>query len=293
MKLVTFGTRDNKHHIGVLKDNSSVIDIRMASNDLGIPLSFESIIHILEDPEGLEKVQRVIDAAGKHAGPWYRSLNDIKLTAPIPRPGKILGVALNYHDFCVRGKLDTPTALKVFMKAHSTVVGPNDAVHVPLERKVTYEGELGVVIGKTGKHVASADAWDHVAGYLIVNDFTANDYIKEDVQLMRGKNLDTFCPMGPFLVTKEEIADPGALAIKTEVNGIVRQNSNTSRLIFKIPEIIEYFSSFLTLEPGDVIATGTPAGTALQFDPPAFVQPGDVVAVTVEGLGTLTNIIRS
>ncbi len=291
MKLITFTTRENKLRVGALMDDARVIDISLTAGHFGILGSFDSLLDVLNDPYGLEKVKEVVDAAIGQAGPWNLPLRNIKLTAPIPRPGKILGVALNYHDFCERGKLSTPTSLKVFTKVSTTMAGPDDVVNVPPGRKVTYEGELGVVIGKRGKYITSFDALDYVAGYTIVNDFTATDYIKDDVQLMRAKNIDTFCPMGPALVTKEEILDPGVLTITTKVNGIVRQNSNTSQLIFKIPDIIEYFSSFLTLEPGDVIATGTPAGTALQFDPPAFMRQGDVVEVTVEGLGTLTNTI--
>jgi 2-keto-4-pentenoate hydratase/2-oxohepta-3-ene-1,7-dioic acid hydratase in catechol pathway len=291
MKLVTYTSAENEYRMGALIDEISVIDIGLAAEHFRIRGPFESVLQVLNDPSGLEWVQKVIDSAVCQEGPWNLALSGIKLGAPILRPGKILGAALNFHDFCERGNLDIPTALKIFSKLPTTVIGPYDNVIVPPERKVTYEGELGVVIGKRGKNVSSNDAFDYIAGYTIVNDFTANDYIKEDIQLMRGKNLDTFCPMGPALVTKDEIPDPGVLGIKTEVNEIVRQNSNTSQLIFNIPYMIEYFSSFLTLEPGDVIATGTPAGTALQFDPPAFMKPGDVVTVTVEGLGTLTNTI--
>lgn len=294
MKLVTYQIRGNENlKLGVLSDHSTIIDIQYAASHFGILGSFASVVDVLTDPEGLSCVQKVVDAALEIDGRWILDIENVHLKAPIPRPGKILGVALNYYDFCERGNLNIPTELKVFTKLATTVVGPEDIVQVPAERKVTYEGELGVVIGKRGKHIAASNALDYVAGYTIVNDFTANDLVKEDIQLMRGKNLDTFCPIGPTLVTKDEIEDPNQLTIQTKVNNQFLQNSNTSQLIFKIPEIIAYFSSFLTLEPGDIIASGTPAGTALQYHPPAFMKQNDLVSVTVEGLGTLSNRIMT
>ncbi|MGI6124862.1 MAG: fumarylacetoacetate hydrolase family protein, partial [Acetivibrionales bacterium] len=173
-----------------------------------------------------------------------------------------------------------------------TVTDPGGEVDI-CGHLVTYEGELGVIIGKRGKNITREEAYDYIAGYTIVNDMTANDCTKEDIQLLRGKNFDGFFPMGPYFVTKDEVANPMNLNIKTKVNGEIRQDSNTSNMIFNISEQIEYFSSFLTLEPGDVIATGTPAGTALQFNPPRFLKPKDKVEVIIEGLGSLLCQIKN
>jgi 2-keto-4-pentenoate hydratase/2-oxohepta-3-ene-1,7-dioic acid hydratase in catechol pathway len=155
----------------------------------------------------------------------------------------------------------------------------------------TYQGELGGVIGSTCMHATASEALDYIAGYTVVNDFTANDCIKEDTQLLRGKSHDGFLPMGPVFVTRDEIGDPHNLTIRTEVDGELRQDGNTKNMIINTFALIEYFSGFLTLVPGDVIATGTPAGTGPQFSPPRFVKPGQTVRVTVQGIGTLESVI--
>ena len=267
---------------------NAVVAIDDAAAEFGLP-PVGDMLSILSEPSGLNAVRNIIKTIDGKNGSWKYELSAIKLMPPIPRPRKILGVALNYHDFCKRGNLETPDALKVFAKMGTTVIGTGDLVRLPLGRKVTYEGELAVVMGRVGKNIPKAEAFDYIAGYSILNDLTANDVAKEDIQLMRAKNYDTFCPMGPTLVTKDEIEDPYSLSLQTTVNGNIRQDSVVGQLIFKIPDIIHYFSSFLTLEPGDVIATGTPAGTALQHTPPAFLAAGDVVSVTINQLGTLTN----
>lgn len=287
MRLVTF-LKDNKRRAGGYSADGTIIDLDAAAAELGLKAPGD-MLAILSEQEGLPSVRAVLDAVSGRAGSWRLAPDAIKLLAPVPRPPKVLGVALNYQDFCERGNLPPPDALKVFNKVGTTVIGPGDQIALPSGHKVTYEGELGVVIGRRGKNISQEEAFAYVAGYTVVNDLTANDVAKADVQLMRGKNFDTFCPLGPVLVTKDEVADPYQLTIRTTVNGAIRQEAEVRGMIFKIPEIIRFFSSFLTLEPGDVIATGTPAGTALQHDPPAFLVPGDVVAVTVEGIGTLSN----
>ncbi len=287
MRLVTF-QKDNKRLAGGYADDGAIIDLDAAAAEFGLKAPGD-MLAILSEQDGLNGVRAILDAAAGRNGAWRLAPDAVKLLAPIPRPPKVLGVALNYRDFCERGNLPLPDALKVFNKVGTTIIGPGDRISLPAGHKVTYEGELGVVIGRRGKGISPEDAFDFVAGYTVVNDLTANDAAKADVQLMRGKNFDTFCPLGPVLVTKDEVADPYRLTIRTTVNGAVRQEAKVNQMIFKIPEIIRFFSSFLTLEPGDVIATGTPAGTALQHNPPAFLLPGDVVVVAVEGIGTLTN----
>jgi 2-keto-4-pentenoate hydratase/2-oxohepta-3-ene-1,7-dioic acid hydratase in catechol pathway len=286
MRLVSFHA-EGKVKLGVMVDNA-IVDVNAAAALLG-SRGPGDISEVLQSSDGFSRTADIVSAIKGKSGSWVLASSGVRLAPPVPATAKILGVALNYHDFCERGKLPTPTALKVFSKLPTTMIGAGDSIELPAGRKVTYEGELAVVIGRRGKDIPVAEAWDYVAGYSVLNDLTANDAVKEDVQLMRGKNFDTFCPIGPALVTKDEIPDPYKLPIKTTVNGVVRQDSIVGQLIFKIPDIISYFASFLTLEPGDVIATGTPAGTALQYDPPAFLAPGDLVSVTISGLGTIAN----
>ena len=208
----------------------------------------------------------------------------------IPRPGKIVCVGLNYRDHAAEGGMDLPKAPLLFAKWANTLIGDGDAIVLPPESKqVDYEAELGVVIGAKAKRVSEGDALDHVAGYICVNDVSARDLQFADGQWTRGKSPDTFCPVGPRLVPREEIADPQALAIRCLVNGQVLQDSSTAQMIFSVAEIIAYTSQIITLEPGDLIATGTPAGVGVFRDPKVLLSDGDEVAVEIEGVGTLTN----
>jgi 2-keto-4-pentenoate hydratase/2-oxohepta-3-ene-1,7-dioic acid hydratase in catechol pathway len=210
----------------------------------------------------------------------------------IPRPGKIVCVGLNYRDHAAEGGMDLPKAPLLFAKWPNTLIGDGDAVVLPPEStQVDYEAELGVVIGATAKRVSERDALDHVAGYICVNDVSARDLQFADGQWTRGKSPDTFCPVGPRLVPREEIGDPQSLAIRCIVNGEALQDSSTAQMIFSVAEIIAYASQVITLEEGDLIATGTPAGVGVFRDPKVLLQDGDEVAVEIEGLGTLTNPI--
>src|SRR5215208_1528578 len=188
--------------------------------------------------------------------------------------------------------MDLPKAPLLFAKWPNTLIGDGDAVVLPPEStQVDYEAELGVVIGTTAKRVSERDALDHVAGYICVNDVSARDLQFADGQWTRGKSPDTFCPVGPRLVPREEIGDPQALAIRCIVNGEALQDSSTAQMIFSVAEIIAYVTRVITLEPGDLIATGTPAGVGVFRDPKVLLQDGDEVSVEIEGLGTLTNPI--
>jgi 2-keto-4-pentenoate hydratase/2-oxohepta-3-ene-1,7-dioic acid hydratase in catechol pathway len=210
----------------------------------------------------------------------------------IPRPGKIVCVGLNYRDHAAEGGQDLPKAPLLFAKWPNTLIGDGDPVVLPPEStQVDYEAELGVVIGAKAKRVSERDALDHVAGYICVNDVSARDLQFADGQWTRGKSPDTFCPVGPRLVPREEIADPQALAIRCLVNGEALQDSSTAQMIFSVAEIIAYTSQVITLEPGDLIATGTPAGVGVFRDPKVLLKDGDEVSVEIEGLGTLTNPI--
>jgi 2-keto-4-pentenoate hydratase/2-oxohepta-3-ene-1,7-dioic acid hydratase in catechol pathway len=210
----------------------------------------------------------------------------------IPRPGKIVCVGLNYRDHAAEGGQDLPKAPLLFAKWPNTLIGDGDPVVLPPEStQVDYEAELGVVIGAKAKRVSENDALDHVAGYICVNDVSARDLQFADGQWTRGKSPDTFCPVGPRLVPREEIGDPQSLAIRCIVNGEALQDSSTAQMIFSVAEIIAYASQVITLEEGDLIATGTPAGVGVFRDPKVLLQDGDEVAVEIEGLGTLTNPI--
>jgi len=211
----------------------------------------------------------------------------------ITRPGKIVCVGLNYHDHAEEGGQDLPKAPLLFAKWPNTLIGDGEPIILPEEsRQVDYEAELGVVIGTTAKHVSERDALDVVAGYICVNDVSARDLQFADGQWTRGKSPDTFCPVGPRLVPRDEIEDPQALAIRCIVNGETVQDSSTSQMIFSVAEIIAYVTRVITLEPGDLIATGTPAGVGVFRDPQVLLQDGDEVSVEIEGLGTLTNPVE-
>jgi 2-keto-4-pentenoate hydratase/2-oxohepta-3-ene-1,7-dioic acid hydratase in catechol pathway len=208
----------------------------------------------------------------------------------IDRPGKIVCVGLNYRDHAEEQGAELPTAPLLFAKFPTALIGPGDPIVVPpIVTKCDYEAELGVVIGAKVKNVSKENALEAVAGYICANDVSARDLQFADGQWTRGKSPDTFCPVGPRLVPRIEVSDPHALRIRTLVNGEVLQDSTTANLIFGVDEIIAYASQTSTLEQGDLILTGTPAGVGVFRDPPRLLQPGDEVTVEIEGLGALTN----
>ena len=218
----------------------------------------------------------------------------LPLVAGTPRLGpcvgsvsKIVAIGLNYRLHAQEAGAAIPSEPIFFMKATSSICGPNDDVIIPKgSQKTDYEVELGIVIGSLARHVSKADARRHVAGYCVVNDVSEREFqIERGGQWTKGKSADTFCPIGPWLVTADEVPDPGKLALWTEVNGERRQNGNTGDLIFGVDEIVSYVSQFMTLLPGDVIPTGTPSGVGLGFKPPKFLKPGDRMRLSVEGLG--------
>jgi 2-keto-4-pentenoate hydratase/2-oxohepta-3-ene-1,7-dioic acid hydratase in catechol pathway len=211
----------------------------------------------------------------------------------ITRPGKIVCVGLNYRDHAAEGGQELPSAPLLFAKWPNTLIGDGEPIVLPPEAtEVDYEAELGVVIGSVARRVTEADALDHVAGYICVNDVSARDLQFGDGQWTRGKSPDTFCPVGPRLVPREEIEDPQKLAIRCILNGEAMQDSSTDQMIFSVAEIIAYVSQVITLEAGDLIATGTPAGVGVFKDPKVLLNDGDEVSVEIEGLGTLTNPVE-
>ena len=217
-------------------------------------------------------------------------LAEARLGPPIARPAKITCVGLNYADHAREQGIEAPETPVFFLKSSNTIIGPGDSIRIPPNTgQPDYEAELAVVIGKGGSRIPQERAWEHVAGYTILNDVTARDMQHDDKQWFRGKSCDTFAPTGPWIVTADEIADPHKLAISLTLNGETMQDSNTSNLIHRVDFLISYLSQSLTWEPGDLISTGTPPGVGFARKPPVFIKAGDQISVTVEGIGTLTN----
>ncbi len=221
-------------------------------------------------------------------------LAQVKVLAPL-RPGKIIAIGRNYAEHAKETGSDIPKAPIIFAKFSSSVIAPGEQItwSKSITNEVDWEGELAVIIGRKGRNVSEEDAYNHVYGYTIANDVSARDLqLRTDSQWTRGKSLDTFCPLGPYLVTRDEIEDPQNLNIKTMVNDEVMQESNTKNMIFSIRHLIAYCSRMFTLEPGDVILTGTPDGVGEGMNPKRYLQDGDVVTITIDGLGELSNPVK-
>jgi 2-keto-4-pentenoate hydratase/2-oxohepta-3-ene-1,7-dioic acid hydratase in catechol pathway len=215
-------------------------------------------------------------------------------TLPIDRPGKIICVGLNYRDHAEEQGVELPSAPLLFAKWPNALIGPGEPIVIPsVSQKVDYEAELGVLIGERARGVSADDALEAVRGYLCLNDVSARDLQFSDGQWTRGKSPDTFCPVGPRVVPRSEVPDPQALGIRCLLNGEVMQKSTTANMIFTVAEIVAYASATMTLEPGDLIATGTPAGVGIFRDPPVLLKDGDSVTIEIEGLGALTNPVRA
>jgi 2-keto-4-pentenoate hydratase/2-oxohepta-3-ene-1,7-dioic acid hydratase in catechol pathway len=217
-------------------------------------------------------------------------LNSVTLLAPIPRPPKLICVGLNYRDHALESKMEIPKVPTIFSKFPIAVIGPGESIVLPKNStQPDYEAEFAFVIGRGGRHIPAERWQEHVFGYTIINDVSARDFQMATTQWLMGKTFDTFAPMGPHIVSADEIPDPHALDISLSINGEVLQHSNTRELIFKIPELVAYLSSVVTLEPGDVVSTGTPAGVGVARKPQRFLRAGDDVVVRVERIGELRN----
>ena len=247
---------------------------------------FPDVLSILSaGPEAPRRIREFIADA-----PGSLPFADAKLCAPIPDPPKILCMGLNYRDHAKEAGLEIPRYPVLFPKYSNTVIGCGEAIVLPKNsRKPDYEAEFAFVIGKRARHVNAQDWRDYVAGYMNANDVSARDYQMSVSQWTMGKNFDTFAPMGPYLVTADEIADPHSLDISLTLNGEIMQSSNTRELIFKIPETVAFLSSVMTLDPGDVVLTGTPAGVGFSRKPPRWLAPGDEIVVRIDGMGELRN----
>jgi 2-keto-4-pentenoate hydratase/2-oxohepta-3-ene-1,7-dioic acid hydratase in catechol pathway len=242
---------------------------------------------IQEGAAGLRKIDALLaDPPANHCYP----LTVTKLLAPIPKPPKIICIGLNYKDHALEAKMEIPSIPVIFSKFGNTITNPGDPIVLPRNStKPDYEAEFAFVIGPGGRHIA-AERWrDHVYGYTCLNDVSARDFQMATSQWLVGKTFDTFAPCGPWIVTADEIADPHNLDIKLTLNGEVMQNSNTRNLIFGLPELIAHLSSVMTLEPGDIVSTGTPAGVGFSYKPPRWLRPGDHCVVEIAGIGRLEN----
>ncbi len=237
---------------------------------------------------------RVAEAEAGKSAAGVVPLADVRLVAPVPRPPKVICIGLNYRDHAIEAKAEIPKSPIVFSKFATSIIGPGDAIVLPRSsRKVDYEAEMAVIIGRRAKHVTAEQALHHVLGYANFHDVSARDFQFADGQWQRGKSCDTFGPLGPAIVTTDEVPDPHALRIRFRLNGQTLQDSTTAQLIFRVPELIAFLSDSITLEPGDVIATGTPPGVGFARDPPVYMKDGDVAEVEVEGLGILTNTVKA
>lgn len=279
MRWITF-THDHVTRCGLL-DGEEVVDLAAAAP--GLPR--EMCLLLATGDEGRERAREA--AASGHT---RLPASEVSLEAPVLRPPKILGVGLNYADHVAETGRDRPQVPMIFNKQSTSVTGPGGAIHIPtVSDQVDWEGELGVVIGKRCRHVPRQAAAGVIAGYTIVNDISVRDWQMRVPTFTMGKSFDTHCPLGPVIVTGDEIGDPHALDIRTWVNGELRQSSNTRELIFDCFDLVAHLSTVFTLEPGDVISTGTPSGVGAAMHPPTFLRAGDVVKVAIESIGELEN----
>lgn len=244
------------------------------------PMGFDSLLQLIESGTRIESF----------AGHSKHRLSEVQLLAPIPRPRKLICVGLNYRDHAEETGAQIPKVPTIFNKFATAVIGPGAHVILPkISKAPDYEAEFAFVIGEGGRNIAADDWRKHVFGYTLVNDVTARDYQRATTQWLMGKTFDTFAPMGPWIVTADEIADPHDLDIQMEINGEILQDSNTRELIFKIPDLIAFLSSVFTLEPGDIVSTGTPAGVGFARKPPRYLHPGDQMIVRIPAIGELHN----
>lgn len=260
--------------------------VPISSVDSSVPSSLKALIEL--GPRGLALASQ---AAKTGTG---SPLQSVKLAAPITSPEKILCIGLNYRDHAIETKAPIPTEPVVFNKLPTTLLPPGGTIQLPsVSSEVDFEAELVVVIGKSGRDIAERDAMDYVFGYTCGNDVSARDWQKNKPakQWLLGKSFDTFAPLGPVLVTKDEVPDPGKLPISLRLNGETMQSSNTEQLIFSVPQLIAYISQVATLKPGDLIFTGTPSGVGMARTPPVWLKKGDQVEVEIEGLGVLRNSV--
>jgi 2-keto-4-pentenoate hydratase/2-oxohepta-3-ene-1,7-dioic acid hydratase in catechol pathway len=296
MRFLTYRD-DSGQHVGVVEDEK-VFDVFGLVDAEFQPASASMLALIEAGTPAIDHIRRRLSRPSRPE-PAATSQDDVEVMAPIPRPRKnIFCVGRNYREHAIESfravgrEVQLPESPNIFTKAVTTVTGPYSEIPFDpdVSEQVDWEVELAVVIGVGGRHISQAEALTHVFGYTVVNDVTARDIQnRQGIQWFQGKSLDGFCPMGPVLVTADEIADPGRLHLQLEVNGISKQDSSTSRMLFDVATLIAHLSRVLTLEPGDIIATGTPDGVGFARTPPEFLHPGDLMESTIEGIGTMRN----
>lgn len=286
--------------MGVLDESQQeVLNLTVASNDCDLGYSLPTT---LLECLALEDILPIVQKIGawvyqqSDRSKYIHKVSEVKLKAPIPRPSKnILCVGKNYRDHVLEmgSEADIPENIMIFTKAPTSVIGPDETIplHEGLTSQLDYEGELAIVIGKVGKAIPVEQALDYVFGYTILNDVTARDLQAKHKQFFLGKSLDGSCPIGPAIVHKSALGDMQKVTVTTRVNGELRQEASTALMIFPLAEIIATLSQGMTLEPGDIIATGTPSGVGKGFKPPRFLKKGDVIEISVEGLGVLRNTV--
>jgi len=294
LKLVTFEAGGMPRPGALMMGERTIADIQQL-----VP-GINSLLDIVRGGPGIMESLR--DAVANPCASAVFNQSDVRLLAPIPRPARnIFCVGKNYYEHAEEfhssgydasaDKTAIPDCPIYFTKSYTTVIGPGMPIPASSDwtASVDYEVELTAVIGKGGRGISKADAYDHVFGYTIINDVTSRTLQQKHKQWFLGKNFDGFCPMGPWLVTSDEVGNINEITVSTEVNGELRQKANVKDLIFDVPTLVQSLSEVMTLEPGDLIATGTPAGVGLGFKPPKFLVPGDTVSVSVSRLGSLTN----
>jgi 2-keto-4-pentenoate hydratase/2-oxohepta-3-ene-1,7-dioic acid hydratase in catechol pathway len=297
MKFITF-EREGVQAVGLWLDGERVLDLAAAASVAGESLDASSMVALIRGGDAALKAAAGLAAKADSLASAVYAGADVKLLAPIPHPTKnVFCVGRNYFDHikevgALRGvAAELPTLPTFFTKPPTAVVGPDDEVRYPskVTQSFDYEVELAVIIGKTGRDIAAENAFDHVFGYTVLNDVTARDLQRAHVQWFKGKGLDTTCPMGPWIIDKAEIGDPRSLELTFTLNGEQRQNATVDMMIFDIPTIIASLSAGLTLEAGDIIATGTPSGVGFAMTPSGVMKDGDVMVCEIDRIGRLTN----
>lgn len=299
MRLVTFSSL-GMTSIGIETDGG-ILNIPEAASRFGRKYQIDgqpfpnTMMRLLYWEPGIEVARQILDRFSRTPDierPMISSFEDVKIEAPIRRPGKIVAIGLNYTDHIEETGQEVPEYPVVFAKFSSSIVGPDEPIPYPkVTSRLDWEVELGVIIGRICRNVTEESALDYVAGYTVVNDLSARDVQRRDGQWVRGKSLDGLCPMGPCIVTTDQLGDASGLKMHTKVNGEIKQDSTTSNLLVGVPKLVSYLSESFTLEPGDVIATGTPSGVGFVRDPPEYLSSGDEVEVYIENIGTLRNKI--
>ena len=291
MKLVRYHYK-NEENYGVLdKQNVLCLPTLAKLSKINLPQEFSDFI---ANPDSLGILEKLLRTAPlSHFRDASIPVDDISLLAPIRFPPKIIGLGWNYLDHASEVKMKVPEEPVIFIKPHTTIIGPSQKiVKPPFVKELDYEGELAIVVGKTAKNVPVEEAGKYIFGYTILNDVSARDFQFKDGQWAKGKSFDTFAPTGPCITTCDEIPDAKNLRIYTWVNGELRQSGTTKDMVFDVNQIIYHLSRFMTLEPCDIIATGTPSGVGMAMKPQVWLKDGDVVRIEIEGIGVLENVVE-